>query len=241
MSAVNSRQLRKLVNAVEGAGGWFRKQDERSFMEIDLPDSLAQHETTIRDNYDAIFGMLFPPKRSSRKKRNVCSICRSGAGCRRRQAVKAYQNCGLCGHWCVSHFREEIAYGGATTPGGCMKQIGSNSSDLVRCVCPGWPIAPEHKKISKQENVMPLFTNEELRESHERYLQKQTQDTERPRSKREILIEICTAHPGVYTTKELAEGSGMSPSWIRRTLKAAGLKPAPARRRRNSESGEESR
>jgi hypothetical protein len=234
---METRALRKLVNTVEAAGGWFAKRDERPYlMDVDLPESLSQHESTIRENYDAILGMLFPQARSSRKKRFTCAICKSGAGCRRRQAIKDYQNCPTCTHWCISHFLPE-----AHSSGGCLKWVGPDFA-MTRCKCPGWPVAPEPVKTRKkatQENVMPLFSTEELQESHERYLQKQTQDTERPRSKAEILVELVRNDP-TLTVNELSEGSGHSKSWVRRHLKVAGLKAAPARRQRTLEPGEES-
>jgi DNA-binding MurR/RpiR family transcriptional regulator len=85
---------------------------------------------------------------------------------------------------------------------------------------------------------MPLFSESEIKEMHTRYLQKQAAlDGERPRSKAEILVDVVRQHPDA-TVRELAEAAEMSPSWIRRTLKAAGLKAAPARRQRKSEQEE---
>jgi hypothetical protein len=242
MSAADTRALRKLVNTVEAAGGWFHKQDERPFlMDIFLPDAMVEsHTGVIRDSYDGIFALLFPPRARSSRKRNVCKICASGHGCRRRQAVKQYQLCPVCTHWCASHFLPEVAYGGATTPGGCLKWVGPDLAK-TRCTCTGWPQPPEpvktHKKAT-QENSMPLFSTEELAESHERYLEKQAAlEGEKPRSKAEILVDLVRNDP-TLTVAELVEGSEMSATWVRKHLRNAGLKAAKAPRQRNSESGE---
>lgn len=55
--------------------------------------------------------------------------------------------------------------------------------------------------------------------------------THRDPVKAKILLEVCAEFPDA-TAKELAEASGMSMSWVRRTLKKAGLRAAkPARQK----------
>jgi hypothetical protein len=86
---------------------------------------------------------------------------------------------------------------------------------------------------------MPLFSESELLEMRERYLQREAErQPEQQRSKAEILIEIVRKDPGVDTVRELAEASGMSPSWVRRVLRAAGLRAANAPRGRRVAPGD---
>ncbi|MGB6473822.1 MAG: hypothetical protein WBF04_07040 [Candidatus Sulfotelmatobacter sp.] len=49
--------------------------------------------------------------------------------------------------------------------------------------------------------------------------------------KARILLEVAAEFPDA-TAKELAEASGMSTSWVRRTLKRAGMRAAKAVRQR---------
>jgi transposase len=57
----------------------------------------------------------------------------------------------------------------------------------------------------------------------------------KPKTKAEILVEVAQEF-APCTTRELAEASGMSTSWIRKHLRAAGIVPAkPVRRTKAGE------
>jgi hypothetical protein len=231
---MDTRSLRRLVKTIESEGGSFVPTDH--FMQVDLPDALVSMADTVRENSDALYALLFPPKRWPRKKRSTCAICKSGAGCRKRQAIKEYQLCPVCSHWCASHFLAE-----SHSVAGCMWRLGHTSSDMVRCQCPGWPppvepVKTRRKNIQPQENSMPLFSESEVCAMRERHLQKQAAlEGERPKTKAQILVDLVCADPS-YTVAELSEGSGHSKSWVRKHLRAAGLKAAPGIRQRNPES-----
>jgi hypothetical protein len=97
---------------------------------------------------------------------------------------------------------------------------------------------------------MALFSDQELAEMRARYQSQQREkylreDGERTadiamqsgkpsgldtRTPAEILIEFCRADPA-YTARELAEASGHSASWVRKTLKKAGI-ALPARQKK---------
>ena len=80
---------------------------------------------------------------------------------------------------------------------------------------------------------MSLFSNAELERAHERYMRQQ-QEQPQPKTKAEILVEVVAEFPDA-TVAELATASGMSPSWVRRTLKKAGITLATARRSQQKE------
>jgi hypothetical protein len=63
-----------------------------------------------------------------------------------------------------------------------------------------------------------LFSDEEIRIAHERYLQEHP----RPKTKAEILVEVVRDFPDA-TVAELSEASGRSMRWVRKTLRAAGI------------------
>lgn len=52
----------------------------------------------------------------------------------------------------------------------------------------------------------------------------------KPKTKAEILVEVCQEFPDT-NVRELAEASGMSTSWVRRHLRAAGIVLAKPERR----------
>ncbi len=73
---------------------------------------------------------------------------------------------------------------------------------------------------------MSLFSAEELSQMQEEYLAKQEQA--RVKTKAEILLEVVAEFPDA-TVAELAEAAERSKTWVRRTLRAAGVtltKPA---------------
>lgn len=70
-----------------------------------------------------------------------------------------------------------------------------------------------------------LISAEELCASRVRYLTKHPAE----KTKAEILVEIVQQEPNVYTAGELSEASGMSVSWVRKILRANGLKAAKPR------------
>ena len=168
------RQLRNLVKTIEAAGGEFRRRTR--FMEVELSDSTAHLRDTVMENIDAIYQLVFPPKTvSARKKRITCQVCKSGTGCRRRAAIRQYDLCPGCGHWCRSHYLP-YEFPGGMFPGGCQRWM-QDGSTMTRCTCPGWPVAPvrtrRKKAIHSLENFMPLFPTEELQHSHDKYAAEQ--------------------------------------------------------------------
>jgi hypothetical protein len=137
-------ELRKLIRTIEKEGGEFRRTEH--FMEIELPDSLAHLKDTLRENGDGVYHLLFPPKpRSSRPKRG-CQVCKTGRGCRTRAAIKVYEICPVCKHWCRSHYPRIVGYDGTEwIAAGCLKWIEADpesATPRMRCQCPGWPVAP---------------------------------------------------------------------------------------------------
>ncbi len=77
---------------------------------------------------------------------------------------------------------------------------------------------------------MSLIPVEDLIRAHERYLREQERlraesQTTRPKTKAEILCEIAREDPTV-TVAELAEAAERSASWVRKTLRQAGIAPA---------------
>jgi hypothetical protein len=77
-----------------------------------------------------------------------------------------------------------------------------------------------------------LFTIEELARAQAHYLERQEQP--RPKAKAEILAEICREDP-TCTVAELATAAERSKSWVRRTLKQAGIVLAKPVRRKKAE------
>jgi hypothetical protein len=76
---------------------------------------------------------------------------------------------------------------------------------------------------------MSLFTKEErLQMMHDHQQRENAElvrkhaEMTRPKTKAEILVEVCREFPDT-TVRELSENSAMSQSWVRRTLKAAGI------------------
>ena len=79
---------------------------------------------------------------------------------------------------------------------------------------------------------MSLIPFESLQRNYERYLQQQEQAHVKTA---EILLEVAVEFAPV-TVAELAEASGMSASWVRKTLRAAGITPAkPVRQKQQEE------
>ena len=84
---------------------------------------------------------------------------------------------------------------------------------------------------------MNLFEPEDLERAHAHYLEKQAEHEQaRPKTKTraEILCEIATEDPTITVT-ELAAAAERSKSWVRRTLKAAGIVLAKPVRRKGVE------
>jgi predicted HTH transcriptional regulator len=72
-----------------------------------------------------------------------------------------------------------------------------------------------------------LIPTEDLARAHERYLHEQERvraerQRTRPKTRAEILCEIVREDPTV-TIAELAEAADRSASWVRRTLRQAGI------------------
>ncbi len=73
-----------------------------------------------------------------------------------------------------------------------------------------------------------LIPDSELTRVHDAYLREQAaQQATVPKTKAQILVEVVQEDP-TLTVKELAEASGMSATWVRRTLKLAGITLAKA-------------
>jgi len=80
---------------------------------------------------------------------------------------------------------------------------------------------------------MSLFSNEELADMHEKYARKHpAQETERRKTRAEILVEVFLENPAL-TVAELAAAAEHSPSWVRKHLRAAGITIPRAPRRRS--------
>jgi transposase len=69
---------------------------------------------------------------------------------------------------------------------------------------------------------MSLFSQQERQEMYDKV---QAQQPPKPKTKAEILVEVCRDFPDV-TTRELSEASGMSTSWVRKQLRKNGIVPA---------------
>ncbi|MGB7602837.1 MAG: hypothetical protein WBM24_21225 [Candidatus Sulfotelmatobacter sp.] len=78
---------------------------------------------------------------------------------------------------------------------------------------------------------MPLFTDEERNQMHEKYLAEQERKRKpAPKTKREILLEVVADYPDL-STQELSEASGRSQRWVRQVLRENGV-TLPARNSR---------
>jgi hypothetical protein len=94
------------------------------------------------------------------------------------------------------------------------------------CPCPRFvsPYARRRQKrttitTTKGSKSMNLFEPEELARAHARYMQEHAPQT---KTKAECLLEAVADFPDA-TVQELAKAAERSPSWVRRTLKAAGI------------------
>lgn len=101
------------------------------------------------------------------------------------------------------------------------------------CSCTKF-ISP-YSRRKKREKTMPLFTDEERNQMHEKYLAEQ--ERKRQPTKREILLECLKEFPGI-SIQELADGAGRSQRWVRQVLRENGV-TLPARNSRNPAPAEE--
>jgi hypothetical protein len=238
---LDGRKLKKLIRTIQDRGGVFTPAG--NLFSCSLPDELMCHENAIRTNAPEIRQLLWPVVKSSLKKRRTCEICRGGSGCRQRGVLVEEQVCPLCGHSCRSHHAQQV-FPDIVFAAGCHRWVEGSDGEYRICMCPGWPVAPEpvttkrKKAISSMENSMALFTPQQLEAARAKYEQEQSRvraehQSQQPRTHAEILVEIVREDPAL-TVAELAEAAGRSYSWVRRTLKAAGLKAATPCRRRQS-------
>ncbi|MGA8150343.1 MAG: hypothetical protein WB952_05295 [Terriglobales bacterium] len=239
------REVRKIMARVEAAGGCFylthHDTGRGGYFDCDVPTAelASTFGDTVRDNADLIFEILKPRTPSSRRKK-TCRICRSGSGCRTRYK-HAQVKCPNCGHGCHVHNRVVYGFDGKELIPAC---CGYPVAPFQRCPCPGWPVPPPVEKPrqrktnpTQQENLMGLLIpDEDLRRSLDKYEAEQARlQAAQPRVKThaQIACEIVREDPSV-TVQQLVEASGRPPSWVRRTLKAAGLKAAQATRKRGN-------
>jgi hypothetical protein len=158
--------------------------------------------------------------------------------------------CATCGHPKKHHCRKgRISIELAGTPYGCRHymdwlalEISSaerepscdstacaevlNVEQKTFCPCPRFvsPYARRRQKkrttitTTKETKTMTLIPHEDLARAHAVYLAQQT----RPKTRADILIEIVR-EDSTCTVAELATAAERSPSWVRRTLKKAGI------------------
>lgn len=222
---MDRRTCRKFIAMIQAKGGRFVVEDGK-WIGFELPEELMHMKDEVIDNAGILWNILCPPvKRSSRPRRH-CQICRSGSGCRRRAAIlEPRAVCVECGHTCRCHYPatshwlvdiDRLYY----CPPGCNL-----------CDCPGWPEELPKSKRSKKENNMGFLIPDEILEASR---VKYETTHPRPKSRAEILIEIVSGEPGEYTVRELAEAAERSPSWVRRTLRTAGLSDGVKSRKRGT-------
>jgi hypothetical protein len=83
------------------------------------------------------------------------------------------------------------------------------------------------------QKFMGLIPDADLIAANKRYREQQPKPQPSNQEKARSLIEAVTKDPSL-TVAQLANAIGMSPSWVRKTLRAAGLMP-PAKRRRTGQ------
>jgi AraC-like DNA-binding protein len=89
-------------------------------------------------------------------------------------------------------------------------------------------------KLAKRgQKFMGLIPDADLIAANERYRREQPKPQPSNREKTRILIEVVTEDSSL-TVQELADASDMSPSWVRKTLRAAGLM-TPAKPRKSGQ------
>jgi hypothetical protein len=96
-----------------------------------------------------------------------------------------------------------------------------NETNTEFCPCKKFENPYLRGRKQSRGNMTPLFTDKEIAEMRENHLRLHPEE-QPPKSKREILIEVVHEFPDA-TVAELSEASGMSLSWVRKHLKAAGL------------------
>jgi hypothetical protein len=90
-----------------------------------------------------------------------------------------------------------------------------------------------YSRRKKREQKMPLFTDEERNQMHEKYLAEQEQKRKpAPKTRAEILLEVVADYPDL-STAELSEAAGRSQRWVRKVLRENGV-PLPARNSRKT-------
>ena len=229
---LDSRGLRKLIHNIEAVGGYVTHDGG---FQVLLPDSLAHLEPVVMANANELYRAMLPPVRSTRKKRKVCAICKSGAGCRRKGSLAQEQICPICGDACGSHYQPEV-YPDITFPGGCGCWYRGADGQNHKCVCPGWPVTPvpvktkpKKTKTTEEMTMGFLIPESELEAARQKY------EAEHPpaKSRAEILIELVKEIPDL-TLVEMAEASSRSERWCRKVLKAAGIAVPKAPRRKGT-------
>jgi hypothetical protein len=152
----------ELLDRVHHGGGSIILMPDRGLQCENVPSDLVSELRRHAANdvlQSVLSGECFRPKpeqepekaerKPSSRPRRTCQICKTGTGCRRRMAVKEYELCPICQHWCASHYPREVSFGGVErSSGGCMGWVGRDFA-MNRCTCPGWPVAPEPKKKIK--------------------------------------------------------------------------------------------
>jgi hypothetical protein len=87
-------------------------------------------------------------------------------------------------------------------------------------------LRPRKKRVPK--TMTTLFSHEELQEMYDHAHAGQPPE---PKTKAEIPVEVCREFPDT-NVRELSEASGMSTSWVRKHLRAAGIVLAKSVRRK---------
>jgi hypothetical protein len=95
-----------------------------------------------------------------------------------------------------------------------------NVEQKTFCQCSHFVSPYAARRRQKKREPMNLFEPEDLIRSHERYMQQRASPKTKTRA--EILCEIATEDPTV-TVAELATAAERSQSWVRTTLRKAGI------------------
>ena len=167
---MDKRKLRKFISKLQQQGVIFHRT--LRFFVTELPDALLGNrelETTIKQNANLIFEVLWPEPRASRSKRRTCEICKSGTGCRQRQSARAPRTCAACGHDCFCHIREVKDPAGVIwITAGCQRPMWvPPSTEYTRCTCTGfmerWQADTQSKDCSPcAERAQPDLLRGEL-------------------------------------------------------------------------------
>jgi hypothetical protein len=176
LEKLDTRNLRKLIQAIEDAGGQFRPNGQ--LFECEYPILLEYLHNKIIDNAAALTRLLWPPAKSSKPKVG-CMVCKTGQGCRRRHHIRMHQTCPTCGHPCYKHFLGVHDFQGEELfRPGCNQSLQTGPvpgagilpffllPPVPRCSCPGWPIALAPARSTRKspllstEKSMSLFSSE---------------------------------------------------------------------------------